>query len=244
MDYPPDFVIAQERFRKRNQQKHFFYLWLTLLLGLIILIFLAEITKIGRLSIYMIPVVAIVGVITLIRGIRLYRDSPNRKLDDSLIQQEMTWLFGEAWEETTGTYEYAFAQDRINKRRSERWLFLLNVFFFIPIGGFLVMMGHIFTQYREPVGNCFYAGAAIWLFLLAHRALMAFGTKGMLARRERKAGESLQQEIERIQYRKHKHEEKPKRGGNLILSDDGEIVEIDDDELWSNPPKRKLDEKL
>jgi uncharacterized membrane protein YhaH (DUF805 family) len=233
MDYQSEVAIAHERLRKRHQQKNIFYIWLTLFTFAVILTIVSVATK---TDIYQctIPMAGIVGLIALLRGIQLYYSSTHREIKDELLEQEMSWLFGENWKETTGYQEYQVAQDRIMRRRAERPLFLLHLLVFIPVNGFIVLFGNMFVQYNEPGAIWFYITALIWLAFLIRHTIVTFPTKGMLRRREHKAGQTLLNEIQRID--KHKPQ-KAKNDRRYALSDDGELVEIEDDDLWPEPPK-------
>src|ERR1700694_5187634 len=70
------------------------------------------------LMLFLIPVFLVLSLVNLSR----------QSESATLIGQEMSWLFGENWEETAAPEHYLFAQRRIYRRRNLRWLFLFYMF--------------------------------------------------------------------------------------------------------------------
>src|SRR5207302_3551373 len=91
-----------------------------------------------------------------IQGIRVYYDSPRHVFPKDRIAQEMTWLYGEDWANTTSTEEYTFAEDRIRKRRMGRWMFVIHLVLFLPVNGLILYIMSRVMPYYLP--------GAIWLY--------------------------------------------------------------------------------
>jgi hypothetical protein len=171
------------------------------------------------------PFTVLAGLITAIYGVQLYYTSSQRSLSKHLIEQEMVWLYGDDWSNTTSQAEYAFAQERILKRYLSRWMFLFHVLLFIPIIGFTLYESAVYTG-SSSLSILLYTVTAIWLLFLVRHARQAFPTAGMLERRERKVGEAIELEIEALRLDKQKRGEKDKHHTHVVLSDDGELLEV------------------
>jgi hypothetical protein len=100
----------------------------------------------------------------------------------------------------------------------------------IPGIFFLVLFSSAFAQFNEPGGAWMFPVAAIWCVILVFHARSALPTKGSLRQRERAAAEAIGLEIQALGSEKAKRNAKPKLGTNLVLSDDGELVEIPSDQ--------------
>jgi hypothetical protein len=216
-----DYDVAQRRMeaRERNRDLFLFSLMLT-----VVLIWLS--LGSGQSANCMVPIIALVGLITTAKGIQVYYESPHRLPTAKLTEQEMCWLYGEDWANTTSIEEYTFAQDRIRKRRIGRWIFVLHLLVFFPINGFILYLASGITHYDEPSGKWLFGIPALWFIFLLWKAWQAFPTAAMLERRERKAGEAIELEIEALRLDKQKRGEKGKRSTHVVLSDDGELLEV------------------
>jgi hypothetical protein len=138
----------------------------------------------------------------------------------------MSWLYGEDWASTTSTDEYTFAQDRIRKRRIGRWMFLVHLLIFVPVNSYILILAVGVLQFDNPSGIWMLSIPLIWLFFLLAQAWYAFPTAGRLARHEQKLGAAIEREIAALHLDKQKRGEKAKRQDRLVLSDDGELLEV------------------
>ena len=217
-----EFDLAQKRLKERQRMRTFLILWLAFLLGAL---FLMVIFPSGSGLWIILGLIA--GVLAASNGLQLRISSPNRMPRPELVEQEMSWLFGEDWRDFTSAQEYAFAQDRIRQRRLGRFGLLLHLIVFVPSAAYLVLIGTFLRSYGEALGNAALIVPFAWLIgLLIPHAWRAFPTKGMLARREQKAGSELLLELRRMRPEKLKNDEKLKRGVQYTVGDDGELVEV------------------
>ncbi len=216
-----DFELAQRRIEERDRRRNVFYVWRTLLIILI----MANLFGGGAIHGFLVPITALVGLITAFRGIQVYYESPRRSPSAHLVEQELNWLYGDNWRGSTSAHEYALAESRIRERRMERWRFALHLLVYIPINTSLVALVWTFINYNEPSGIWIAIFPAAWTIFLIRHAIVAFPTSGMLRRRERAAGRAMDLTLQEVQHVKRKRGEKPKQ---LVLGDDGELVEIPD----------------
>lgn len=175
-----------------------------------------------------IPFMVISGIASLSSVINYYLYSPHYHQNEVVIEQEMSWLFGENWELTAGNSEYALAQDRLrNRRKTQIWfsghltLFLVMLLLVVP------RLGVSYLEYAKP-GLLIFGG--IWVALIAVHAFRAFPPPSVLAEREQNAGEALQKEITLLQKEKAKNEGKLKRDVLYTVGEDGELVELSAEE--------------
>jgi hypothetical protein len=212
---------ALRRLDTRESHRELFYASLMLLAVLILLSLGNNFTPYCA-----VPLTALVGLITVAQGIRLYFESPRALPSREGLDQEMYWLYGPDWKSTTSVEESEFALDRIRKRRIGRWMFLLYLPVFLPIIGLILLLAPLFTQYDPAASPLLYGLPILYLIFLLWKVWQAFPTADRLARRERKAGEALDLELEVLHLDKQKRGEKAKRHSRLVLSDDGELVEV------------------
>ncbi len=224
------FEIAQQRLEARQTTRTFFFLWLGLFVALIgVSIFGGSV-----IQMCMLPIAGLAGLVAVWRGIVLYYSDPRRSPSPASIEQEMEWLYGEDWRETSGTDEFACAQDRIRKRLTERWRFLLHLISFVAVNTLIL-------PYLWPSGLSLYPVPLIWLVIVGYHFTYAFPLKRALERRERAAGQSVLRELNALQYGEQKTKRKPKRETHFVLADDGELVEVADTlEDTADKPKRLL----
>jgi hypothetical protein len=224
MSQVTEFDLAEKRFKERQRNQVLFVFWLVL--------FCVTITVNviwGGIAGFWILLEVFTGIAAVAKLVQLYNTSPRHPPKTQSVEQEMNWLFGDDWQQFTGTQEYAFAQDRIRKRGLQRWGFLLHLLFFVPIGAFSLYSISFLESYGQPGGLFCLAAPIVWLivFVIPH-AIQVFPTKGMLASREQKAGAALLLELQTLRPEKLKHEEKPKHDTQYILGDDGEIMPATD----------------
>jgi hypothetical protein len=163
-----NYEIAQQRIQKRARTRNVFYIWLGILVVLSLLT--VATVPLGPGCAYLVPITVVVGLVTLAKGIQVYFDAPGRSLPMPLIEQEMTWLYGENWRSGTGTEEYTFAQDRIRKRWGERWRFALHLLLFTPVNAWMLSLVVTFIQFR--VGLILLIVLMTWLILLLRSAVL------------------------------------------------------------------------
>jgi hypothetical protein len=230
-----DFQLAQIRLKDRQRKQSLLLLWLALFCTTIIMNVIF-----GGIVEWWVPLEIFTALMVVVKAIQLYYSSPRRSIRSELIEQEMDWLFGLDWREHTGPQEYTFAQDRIRKRRLERWLFALHLLAFVPISTFFLSGISFLASYGQPGGEICIAVPLTWLvFLLFPHGIRAFPTKEMLANREQRAGEALWLELQKMRPEKLKTKAKPKRDVKYVVGDDGELVEV---ELEETDEKSKRDQ--
>jgi hypothetical protein len=223
------FELAQLRLKERQRKKVLFIIWIAIF-GVLMAINI----KFGGIAWYWNPLEIFAIFMAGYYGLQLFYQAPERAPKQQLIENEMGWLFGEDWKDTSGPLEYTFAQDRIRKRRVVRWGFYFHSFFYITINAFNVfamapyLLAHSYGEPLAPViTGIQYAVSGIWtLFFISH-GINAFPTSGILARREGKVGENLQSEIDNMYPSKLKNDEKSKRDVEYRVGDDGELEEVD-----------------
>lgn len=232
-----DYDIAQQRITEREKKKNSFYIWLFLT----ILIFLIGLLGGGRMASIFWPIGALIGTYVAGKGIQLYYESPQRRPQTALTNLEMSWLFGDDWQATTGTREYVFAQDRIRKRRSNRWVFLLHTIIFIFINLFIITVFYSYKDTNEPGGEWWLVVSGVWLIFYLRHGFTAFAPVKFLEKRERKLGQTLQFELTAMQSEKLKNDHKPKRDSIYRVGDDGELEEVENEiNLSEDKPKRMM----
>jgi hypothetical protein len=237
MESATDFELAQSRIATRRRYRQSFFLWLAIFIVLIagnVIFgsFLGGATILAQ---------GIAFFMAFVNGVRWFYQSPFFVPQETLIKREMVWLFGEDWQDFTDAQEYIFAQDRIRKRRLGRWLFFFHIPLFLFANWLLLGISQMFTQYGTgrpdeiAVKIAFYGVVGLWTVFLIYHAIQAFPTAGMLAKRERKAAEELQHELQNMRPQKVKNEDKLKRHPLYGIGDDGELIELNEDD---EKPKR------
>jgi hypothetical protein len=191
MQQHSDYDIAQQRITEREKKKNTFYLWL-ILLGIVFLVGLIGGGQTGGL---LWPIAGLIGILTAAKGIQLYYDSPKRTPPENLTRLEMSWLFGDDWQEHTGNREYVFAQDRIRRRYISRWIFLLHTIIFLLANLFIFALYSGYKDTGEPGGEWWLIFPTIWLFFYLRHAFIVFAGLERLEKRERKLGDSLRYEL-------------------------------------------------
>ena len=234
-----EFELAQRRLAERKRKRNFVYIWLALLASLGLIAILDG----GKIFACLVPLGAIVGLGMLATLIEIYCESPGYVSNQKQIKQEMMWLFGSEWQEVAEGQTLALAESRIRKRGKVRWLLVVHILIFIPMNVAITLIGQMGIQHHEPSVAAIRIVSVIWLILLAHHTLNAFPPKSLLARRERKVGKALLLEMQHLQPQKLKQVEKPKRDIPYIFGDDGEIIELDEEnELFDEKPKQARNE--
>jgi hypothetical protein len=230
-----DHEIAQKRIDERRRNRDQFYFRLAALTALV---FVSIFTGSGGLS-CLLPVLIFVGLVAASKGVELFFSSPHQELPTPLVEQELEWLFGQDWQNSTGSVEYAFAQDRIRKRQIARWKFPIHLLIFGLIY-FLItqFINGQFAPFNMTAPVWLYALPLIYLVFLIRHAWSAFPTRGLLERRERAAALTMDRELQAIQPRKLKREETLKPDARYAISGDGELVEVPDSEAQVQKEKR------
>ncbi len=223
MDELSDFDNVQRRIKKRQNKRNVFYLWLGVFIIFLSVVILANDHQIWNFSA---PFLALTGLFTGIRGVQFYALRPRVESEGPLIEQEMGWLFSEQWELTTNEKEYSYAQERIRKRKLDRWLFLVILIVSIVGTGWLALIavGTSEVVPNSALANGLFATAVIWTLLVIWRGIYVFPTKERLVSRERTAGEAIRREFSFLHPSKSKHVEKQKRTTPYVIGDDGELM--------------------
>jgi hypothetical protein len=231
-----DFEIAQRRIAERQSKRNIFHIWVAAL----ILLILFGLVSGGEVCGALFPIGGIIGLIAFAKGIELYYESPRRQTSREQIEEEMSWLFGENWQEVVGTQSYAFAQSRIRQRRKERWLWVVHTLLFVPASLAIASIGLMGVRYGEPGVAAILVLNMIWLLFFLRHAVKAFPTRGMLASRERKVGEALLLELQSMRPEKLKRKEKPDDASRYAIGDDGELIErTEDSDQLDDKPRRQ-----
>jgi hypothetical protein len=233
-----EFELAQKRLVERQRTHSSLFLWLT---GFVIVAFFHLVF--GQIGTCWFALEILCAVMVAGKAIRLQQTMPLNPLQIKTLEQEMEWLFGADWRQTTDVQESAFAEERVQKRRADRIGFAIHFLIFLAAAMSLMLLGDYFWKtLREPLFNSVFNILPLgWLvFALIPHAWRTFPTPNRLARRENRVGQALQAELQRLHLEKHKNDEKPKRTAQYMLGDDGELIE------WSeeadDTQKRKLDE--
>lgn len=216
-----DYDIAQQRIEERRKKRNRFLVWICVTLLLLVSSLVSENPE----TRYLFPVAIAAAYLTGLRGIEVYFTAPNRAPNKETLEQQMEWLFGSEWRETAGVKEYSFAQDRIRKRRVQKWSFLLHLLVFVP-ALIVWILYESFSGYSFAGESLFVI--VVWSIFIILRAISVLVSNYDLPVRERRVGHELKQELENLQPEKAKNEQKPKR--QYAIGDDGELVELD-----SNP---------
>jgi hypothetical protein len=233
-----DYEIAQRRIQERQRKKTQFRASLLITILVLLLTFLGH--DVAYDAVYCtIPLAVITGLFAVANWIELYYTATTRSLNATEIEQEMEWLFGDKWQEQANIQSYALAQDRIRKRRINKWRFLGHTLFFIPINALLTLA----ALSGNSLDNYFFAIVVlIWLGLFITHAVSAVPRKRWLVQREMDYGRTIQSEMMSLQPEKMKVREKLKRGKYYQVGDDGELEEVKEEILrLEDKPKRESD---
>jgi hypothetical protein len=226
------------RLETRKRLRDVFYIWL-LNLGIALAV---SVIGGGVCNPCTIPFALISGLIVVTKGIQLYNESPARTPSTDETAEELLWLYGEDWQWMSGPEEQVLAQDRIRRRRSERWLFAVHLLLFTLVNGVVVHWTLRLLREGGPEGGWLLLVPVIWSTFLISRFLHAFPTEGKLQRRERAYAQVLETQMERLWPEKRKHSEKAKRDRVVVISEDGELIEVPDEseapDWLSEKPKR------
>jgi hypothetical protein len=239
-----DYEIAQRLIERRQNRKTQFR---TSLLFLVVAVFVTVVG--GAAGSCALPLSIIAGLFVIVTRIDLYYSNPEHAPSTDEIEQEVAWLFGENWHELASAQIYAFAQDRIRKRRMRKWRLLAHLLIFIPLNGAFIISG-IQSVTDSAIRSNNFDGfmllliACIWLGVFITDVRSTFPNKRTLEKRERDFGETLQFELERLQPEKLKEKEKLKRGKHYQVGDDGELEEVEDEiASLEEKPKREIDNR-
>jgi hypothetical protein len=223
VQYIADHQIIQRRMEHHRRRLSLLYL---LLAGFTFLVCVG--LSIGRFFPQcVVPALILVSLGAVAQSIAIYIAAPGRNISTALVEQELQWLFGEDWQNSTGSVEFAFAQDRVVQRQVRRATFPVHVLMFSAFYGTLGMVINGLPDIlRGGLTALFGAVAAVWLAFLVLHALWAFEPKKILERRERSAAQATERQIKASQASVATVDETLKPGAHYAVSDDGELVEV------------------
>lgn len=224
-----DHEIAERRLKRRATR----IMQLKITLGLIalIVIFIMLVPTVSCLWV----IVFLLGVISIPMGIEHYYDAPERLPSNAQTEEEMRWLFGEEWQANADAKQYAFAQERIRQRAVRRWTFAGHLLVFIPAEVLLLQGFHLTNSTDSAVWLVIMVG---WAFLVFLHWRYVFPSNKRLEKRETQYGNYLRGELERMQP---EQKAKLKRGVYYMVGDDGELVEVEDEDNEAEKPKTFAD---
>jgi hypothetical protein len=235
MQYIADHKTIQRRMEQHRRRISLLYL---LLAGFTFLACVG--LSIGRFFPQcVVPALILVALGAVAQSIAIYVAAPHRNISTALVEQELKWLFGEDWQNSTGSVEYAFAEDRVRQRQVWRAIFPVHVLIYAAFYGTLGMVVNGLPEIvRGALTTLFGAAAAVWLAFLVLHVLWAFEPKKLLARRERSASQATERQLKASQASVATIDETFKPGAHYVVSDDGELVEVPDTEVQIQPEKR------
>lgn len=223
----PDYKLAEARLQQRRTKRHYFSMWVALLLTFILLMLAGD----SSINALIVPITLILGAFVAMRGYDLYREDHPNVGSQKRIEQEMSWLFGEDWQESADISAYTVAENRIKARQRERWLFLAHLLVFIPFNTVIAFtLSNMIQNGASPLMWFLPLG---WLGIIIWQGFYAFPPSAWLIKREQKAGEALREEVERLQPLVLKNGEKLKRDAFYTVGEDGELVELSAEEIAS-----------
>src|SRR5687768_5273154 len=85
-----------------------------------------------------VPSLILVGLGIVAQAISVQVAAPKRTISTALVEQELEWLFGEDWRNSTTAVEYAFAEDRVRQRQVWRAIFPVHLLMYAAFYGTLV----------------------------------------------------------------------------------------------------------
>lgn len=228
MAYISDYEIAKRHAEQRQRKRRQFNFFLAAF-GIVLCFgvnFLGTI-----IPTCMLVLMSVVGLAVVAHAIELQLTAPQRQLSTALVEQELEWLFGQDWQNCTSSVEYAFARDRVLKRQGARAIFPFHALIFaIFYSAFVSWLSGIFAfaPAIEPKWLIFLP--LVWLFFLGRHAWNSFATRGMLQRRERAVAQAVERKLQSIQSHKIIEPDTLKPGAHFVISDDGELVEVTEDQ--------------
>ncbi|MBI1281262.1 MAG: hypothetical protein GC179_24255 [Anaerolineaceae bacterium] len=236
-----DYEIAQWRIEHRQNRKTQFQASLFIL---ITAIFVSVIG--GSASVCSVPIALLALICAIILRINLYYSAPENAPSANEINQEIAWLFGEDQDNFSAVQMRALAQDRIRKRGLRQWRFLGHLLLFVPINGgiCLIALQTIIFPMRDAnivfgILTLLIVGA--WLVILIADFQGTFPSIQEIESQEINFGKTLHFELAKLQPKKLKQKEKLKRGKYYQVGDDGELEEVEDEEiLVQEKPKRAM----
>lgn len=217
-----DFDLARIRLERRNRYQVELTLWM---LGVPLTALAIHFFRLGNTALVLLPFVSFgMGIV---RSVQLYYNAPKRRFSAATVEDEMRWIFGEDWSITTGPSEFLFAQDRLRRRRLERWLFVIHIAILIPIfvvGIAIAVADTQFPDASQMMSILVFGLLGVWIFCVTlPHAWRVFPTRKRLERRERRLGEALRLEQQRMYPEAAMEKAKRKR---YAIGDDGELVEV------------------
>jgi hypothetical protein len=230
-----DYEIAQRRIHERQNKKSQFRASIVFLVIPLFITFISS--DAGTCTL---PLAVLAGLFVIGNGIELYYSLPEHAPIQAEVEQEMEWLLGDYWQDQANAQAYAFAYDRIRKRRISRWRFVGHLLLFVPINGLIVMTAA--TQKRYTDAGILLLVAFVWLVIFINHARSTFPSKRTLAKREINFGKTLHFELARLQPEKAKAKEKLKRGKYYQVGDDGELEEVEEVLLEENSKRGMRDD--
>jgi membrane protein required for beta-lactamase induction len=148
------------------------------------------------------------------------------------VREEMQQIFGDAWSEEANEEDYQRTRRRVEKRFDKHREFLMHISVYIPINILVWLIWLVAgSAYGFPWPSLVSLGWGIGLIAHAVGAYMGADTA-----REK----TIQREIARERDRTYGVEKAKRKRERLALSDDGELIEIEDE--WDGKQKRKFEE--
>ena len=176
-----DYEIAQRRISERQRKITQFRASLVFV-GVMIFITLMS-SNAGSCTI---PLAILGAFLSIANGIELYYTTPSHAPSEAEIEQETLWLFGEDRHDVLSAQAHMFAQDRIRKRRIEKWRFVGHLLLFIPLDGFIAIAA---LRATFPSNLVVLAIAVAWVIIFISDARSTFPSKSRLEKREIMYGE-------------------------------------------------------
>jgi hypothetical protein len=222
MEQLSGYEIAQKRIEQRRQKSSRFKVWIALLI-LAALVTQQSLQANNHNSLCTVPIMLGLGLFIFMDGIELYFTSPRRQLSAHIFEQEMTWLFGDDWQDVAGTQEYMLGQERIRRRQIRQGQFYLHLFISLMYNCLAVS-----SLFRYPEFGSFHTlvTLAVSLVLLIFHGYKVIPSRRRLEHQERDIGRAIQAEIAHSIPESAKHKEKPKRDVRYTIGEDGELEEI------------------
>jgi hypothetical protein len=224
VQYIADQQTIQRRLAQHKSRISLLYL---LLAGFTFLICVSSF--IGRfLPQCVVPALILVGLGIVAQAISVQVAAPRRIISTALVDQQLEWLFGEDWQNSTSSVVYAFAEDRVRQRQVWRAIFPVHLLMYAAFYGTLVMLFGVSQVLGGGLLIIFGAITLPWLAFLALHAWVAFPTKNMLQSRERAAAREKEQQLRANQPRVARVDQTLEAGAHYAISDDGELVKVTD----------------
>ena len=239
MEQLSEHEIAQQRIEELQHRRSRLIIWVVLLVVLLLAALVGNIPSISCT----IPLIIAGFIFASLDGIELYFASPRRAPVAETVEQEMSWLYGDDWQEQVGAPEYKRGRERVRQRGISRWHFFLHVIVFLLAN--VAIANLMFFENRglfiRP-SEYLLTFEIFWLALLVRHAFMAFPSSYRLMQREQRIGQAIRDEIQRNRQRETlKWKEKPKRDVLYRIGEDGELVEVEDEFTFNEDEKPKRD---